>query len=143
METDDSRALLRSAGLRVTAQRVAALQALDELRHVDTDGVVRYVRSRLGAVSTQAVYDVLAAFVRVGLARRVEPGGRAALYELRTGDHHHLICRSCGVIEDVPCAVGRAPCLRPAVSAGFRIEHVEVTWWGLCGECQLSQESSE
>lgn len=120
------------------------LQALDELRHVDTEGIVRHVRGRLGTVSTQAVYDVLAALVRVGLARRVEPGGRAALYERRVGDdHHHVVCRSCGAIEDVPCVVGETPCLRPAATMGFRIDDVEVTWWGLCAECQMLQESGE
>lgn len=134
---DEPGALLRSAGLRVTSPRVAVLEVLAEVRHVGTDTVVRAVRDRLGSVSTQAIYDVLAVLVRAGLARRIEPAGLPALYERRAGDnHHHIVCRSCGAVEDVDCAVGAAPCLEPSAAAGFVLDEAEVTWWGFCAACQ-------
>lgn len=134
---DEPGALLRSAGLRVTSPRVAVLEVLAELRHVGTDTVVRAVRDRLGSVSTQAIYDVLAVLVQAGLARRIEPAGLPALYERRAGDnHHHIVCRSCGAVEDVDCAVGAAPCLEPSDVAGFVLDEAEVIWWGFCATCQ-------
>ncbi len=140
--SDDPAVLLRSVGLRVTAARVAVLDALAELRHVDTDTVNRVVRERLGTVSTQAVYDVLAALVTAGLLRRIEPAGSPALYERRTGDnHHHVVCRSCGAVEDVDCAVGDAPCLEPSAAPGFVLDEAEVTWWGLCPACSRAEAS--
>jgi Fur family ferric uptake transcriptional regulator len=133
--------LLRSRGLRVTRPRLAVLQVLDESRdHLDVDQVVGRVRERLDSVSTQAVYDVLGALSRAGLARRVEPAGSPALFEARAGDnHHHVVCRGCGMIADVDCAVGRAPCLDPSNADGFEVDEAEVTFWGLCPGCQAKR----
>ncbi|GGM39574.1 Fur family transcriptional regulator [Promicromonospora citrea] len=129
--------LLRGAGLRVTATRTAALHALEETRHATADDVLGSVRARLGTVSVQAVYDVLHALTDAGLLRRIEPAGHPARYERRTGDnHHHVVCRSCGAIGDVDCAVGHAPCLTPSDDNGFAVETAEVTYWGLCPRCR-------
>jgi len=129
--------LLRSAGLRVTRPRLAVLEVLHEGGHLEVDEIARRVRERLDSVSTQAVYDVLGALSRAGLARRIEPAGSAALFEARTGDnHHHVVCRGCGAVGDVDCAVGAKPCLEPNVTNGFSIDEAEVTYWGLCPECQ-------
>jgi Fur family transcriptional regulator, stress-responsive regulator len=130
--------LLRSRGLRVTRPRLAVLEVLSESRrHLDVDQVVTQVRERLDSVSTQAVYDVLGALARAGLARRVEPAGSPALFEARAGDnHHHVVCRGCGMIADVDCAVGRAPCLDPSNADGFEVDEAEVTFCGLCPGCQ-------
>ncbi|HVA04178.1 MAG TPA: Fur family transcriptional regulator [Acidimicrobiales bacterium] len=130
---------LRAAGLRVTAARLGVIQALAARPHSDTDTVIGIVRQDLGAVSTQAVYNVLAALVAVGLVRRIEPAGSPALYEVRVGDnHHHIVCRACGSTTDVDCAVGRRPCLTPSESRGYVLDEAEVTFWGLCPECQPS-----
>jgi Fe2+ or Zn2+ uptake regulation protein len=129
--------LLRERGLRVTRPRLAVLAVLAEGGHLEADDVTRRVRERLDSVSTQAVYDVLAALARAGLARRVEPAGSPARYEARAGDnHHHVVCRGCGTIADVDCAVGRAPCLDPSATEGFEVDEAEVTFWGLCPACQ-------
>jgi Fe2+ or Zn2+ uptake regulation protein len=129
---------LRAAGLRVTAARLGVMQALRSRPHSDTDTVIRLVRADLGAVSTQAVYNVLAALVAVGLVRRIEPAGSPALYEARVGDnHHHIVCRACGSTTDVDCAVGRRPCLTASETRGYVLDEAEVTFWGLCPECQL------
>jgi Fe2+ or Zn2+ uptake regulation protein len=132
--------LLRSRGLRVTRPRLAVLDVLDEGGHFEVDQVASRVRSRLDSVSTQAVYDVLGALAQVGLARRIEPAGSPALYERRSGDnHHHVVCRGCGAVADVDCAVGRAPCLEPSMPTdGFVIDEAEVTFWGLCATCQAN-----
>jgi Fe2+ or Zn2+ uptake regulation protein len=129
---------LRSAGLRVTAPRLAVLGALTELGgHPDAETIAAAVRRRIGAVSTQAVYDVLRALSAKGLIRRIEPAGSAARYEARVGDnHHHLVCRSCGVTVDVDCATGTAPCLDPSERQGFIVDEAEVTYWGICSTCQ-------
>ncbi len=128
---------LRAAGLRVTAARLGVMQALRFRPHSDTDTVIRLVREDLGAVSTQAVYNVLAALVAVDLVRRIEPAGSPALYEVRVGDnHHHIVCRACGSTTDVDCAVGRRPCLTPSEARGYVLDEAEVTFWGLCPECQ-------
>jgi Fur family ferric uptake transcriptional regulator len=128
--------LLRGAGLRVTQPRVAVLGALAEHPHADTDTIAAAARSALGTVSTQAVYDVLRALSDAGLARRIEPAGSPARFELRVGDnHHHVVCRSCGAIADVDCAVGERPCLDASDSHGFVIDEAEVTYWGLCPDC--------
>lgn len=129
--------LLRGAGLRATAPRVAALAALAEQPHADADDVARAVRASIGRVSTQAVYDVLRALCRAGLVRRIEPAGSPALFELRVDDnHHHLVCRSCGRVQDVDCAAGAAPCLVPAVDGGgFVVDEAEVIYWGTCAGC--------
>jgi Fe2+ or Zn2+ uptake regulation protein len=133
----DDVALLRDAGLRVTAPRLAVLSCVRELDHPDVDDVVRAARSRLGAISTQAVYDVLRAFEEAGLVRRIEPAGSPVRYETRVGDnHHHLVCRRCGVVADVDCVVGHAPCLEPASDAGFVVDEADVTFWGICPRCQ-------
>ncbi|MGW4094167.1 Fur family transcriptional regulator [Nocardia sp. NPDC004750] len=127
---------LRAAGLRVTAPRLAVLDAVTARPHSDADAVAATVRQTLGSVSTQAVYDVLHACVRAGILRRIEPAGSSALYETRIGDnHHHLVCRSCGAVVDVDCAVGRAPCLDPSDAHGFVIDEAEVVFWGLCPSC--------
>ncbi|MQA86848.1 MAG: transcriptional repressor [Streptosporangiales bacterium] len=128
---------LRLAGLRVTAPRLAVLEALRNTRHVDVDTVAAAARARLGSLSTQAVYDILHAFTRTGLVRRIEPAGRPALYETRIGDnHHHVVCRYCGAVDDVDCAVGVAPCLEPSSTSGFDIDEAEVTFWGRCPDCR-------
>ena len=128
---------LRERGLRVTAGRLAVLRAVGTLDHPDAGLVVDVVRSRLGSVSTQAVYDTLAALTRVGLLRRIEPAGSPARYETRVGDnHHHLICRSCRRILDVDCAAGAAPCMHPSDDRGFEIDEAEVVFWGECEACR-------
>jgi Fe2+ or Zn2+ uptake regulation protein len=133
----DDVALLRAANLRVTAPRLAVLAAVRELDHPDVEDVVRAARRRLGAVSTQAVYDVLRAFEDAGLVRRIEPAGSPARYEGRVGDnHHHLVCRHCGAVADVDCVVGHAPCLEPVSYAGFVVDEADVTFWGVCPDCQ-------
>jgi Fur family ferric uptake transcriptional regulator len=127
---------LRAAGLRVTRPRVAALAAVREHPHADTYSIVHLVRGELGAVSQQAVYDVLQALTDAGLLRRIQPLGSVARYESRVGDnHHHAVCRSCGAIADVDCAVGEAPCLTTSQDHGFVIDEAEVIYWGVCPEC--------
>ncbi len=127
---------LRTAGLRVTATRLAVLAAVREGDHLLVDEIAASARRRLGAVSTQAVYDVLHALTAAGLARRIEPAGSPARFEGRVGDnHHHLICRSCGAVTDVDCATGHAPCLQPADAADFDVEEAEVIYWGQCPSC--------
>jgi len=127
---------LRSAGLRVTAPRLAVLDALPVGAHRDVEEIASGARSAIGALSTQAVYDILRAFSTAGLVRRIEPAGSPARYESRVGDnHHHVVCRSCGRAEDVDCAVGAVPCLQPINSAGFVVDEAEVTYWGYCPAC--------
>ena len=141
-EDGDTAALLRAHGLRVTRPRLAVLGVLAEGGHLEVDEVAARVRARLSSVSTQAVYDVLGALARAGLARRIEPAGSPALFEARTGDnHHHIVCRGCGRIADVDCAVGRAPCLDPHPAGGFEVDEAEVTFWGLCPTCQALRGS--
>lgn len=128
---------LRRAGLRVTGQRVAVLDAVDAQQHADVDTIVTAVRARLGSVSTQAVYDVLRALTEAGLLRRIEPAGSPARFETRAGDnHHHVVCRSCGSVADVDCVIGAAPCLEPSAAAGYLLDEAEVTFWGICPNCQ-------
>ncbi|MFC6088163.1 Fur family transcriptional regulator [Saccharothrix sp. BKS2] len=135
--TPGPRELLKDAGLRVTAPRLAVLDWLAEHPHATADQVAEGVRARLGAVSTQAVYDVLNACARAGLLRRIEPAGSPARYETRTGDnHHHLVCRACGRTADVDCVHGSAPCLEPASAEGFAVDEAEILFWGLCPDCQ-------
>ena len=134
--------MVRASGLRVTASRLAALRALEIHAHADTDTVIRSVRTELGSVSPQAIYNVLAAFVDAGLVRRIEPAGSVALYELRVADnHHHVVCRICGVVEDVDCAIGKRPCLTPADTHGFVLDEAEVTYWGICPACQRTERA--
>ncbi|TWE10379.1 Fur family transcriptional regulator [Rudaeicoccus suwonensis] len=127
---------LRRAGLRVTRPRTQVLIAVEELPHADGGRIHERVRAVLPSVSRQAVYDCLNTFAETGIVRRIEPAGSSARYELRTGDnHHHLVCRTCGVVVDVDCAVGEAPCLTAAESHGFAIDEAEVIYWGLCPDC--------
>lgn len=137
--------LLREAGLRVTRPRLAVMTALEAHPHADADSVSRVVRRELGAVSTQAVYDVLRALADAGLVRRIEPAGSPARYELRVGDnHHHLVCRGCGAIRDVDCAVGARPCLdTDTLDHGFVIDEAEVTYWGTCPDCHVASTTTE
>jgi Fe2+ or Zn2+ uptake regulation protein len=128
--------MLRGASLRVTRPRVAVLGAVHEHPHADTLSLVGAVRKHLGEVSQQAVYDVLNALTDAGLVRRIHPPGSVARYESRVGDnHHHVVCRSCGVIADVDCAVGESPCLIASDDHGFAIDEAEVIYWGLCSDC--------
>ena len=128
--------MLRSASLRVTRPRVAVLRAAHGRPHADTESIITAVREDLGEVSHQAVYDVLRALTGAGLLRRIQPSGTVARYEARVGDnHHHAVCRSCGVIADVDCAVGHAPCLTASADHGFTIDEAEVVYWGLCPDC--------
>jgi Fur family transcriptional regulator, stress-responsive regulator len=128
--------MLRKVALRVTRPRVAVLAAVHGHPHADTDSLIDIVRRESGEVSHQAVYDVLRTLTSVGLLRRIQPTGSVARYEARVGDnHHHLVCRSCGAITDVDCAVGDAPCLTAADDAGYVIEEAEVIYWGRCPTC--------
>jgi len=132
----DAEHLLRSASLRVTRPRVAVLIAVHERPHADTEALIGAAREGLGAVSHQAVYDVLRTLTEAGLLRRIQPAGSAARYEARVGDnHHHVVCRSCGSVADVDCALGAAPCLTPSDDAGFSIDEAEVIYWGRCPAC--------
>ena len=131
---------LRAASLRVTAPRVAVLAEVHDHPHADVDTLTSAVRRRLGSVSTQAVYDVLRALTDAGLVRRIEPAGSPARFEARVGDnHHHVVCRGCGFVADVDCAVGEAPCLGASSTDGFVIDEAEVTYWGLCPDCQQTE----
>jgi Fur family transcriptional regulator, stress-responsive regulator len=147
-ETADSRPgpdaeLLRSAGLRVTAPRLAVLGAVREGDHLAVEDIAAAVRERIGTISTQAAYDVLAALVTVGLVRRIEPARSPARFETRVDDnHHHIICRSCGVVVDVDCTFGQAPCLEPSDPRGFLIDEAEVIFWGVCPSCQQHPDPS-
>jgi len=143
---EDFQQMLRGAALRVTRPRVAVLTAVHNHPHADTDSLIRAVRSILPDVSHQAVYDSLSTLTTAGLVRRIQPSGSVARYESRVGDnHHHVVCRSCGVIADVDCAVGEAPCLIAADDdgslAGFSIDEAEVIYWGLCPDCSTAQVS--
>ena len=136
MRLPDAECALRSVALRVTAPRVAVLTAVHELPHADTDALIGVVRDRLGGVSHQAVYDVLRALTDAGLVRRIQPQGSVARYEARVGDnHHHVVCRTCGAIADVDCAVGERPCLTASADAGYAIDEAEVVYWGRCASC--------
>ena len=128
--------MLREAALRVTRPRMAVLGAVYDHPHADTDSIISAVRADLGDVSHQAVYDVLRALTLAGLVRRIQPPGSVARYESRVGDnHHHVVCRSCGRIADVDCAVGDTPCLTASDDHGFDIDEAEVVYWGLCPAC--------
>lgn len=129
--------LLRAASLRVTAPRLAVLAAVGEHPHADVEAIAAAVRVRIGSVSTQAVYDVLKALTQARLLRRIEPAGSPALFETRVGDnHHHLVCRSCGMVQDVDCVAGAAPCLEASDGHDFVIDQAEITYWGMCPACQ-------
>jgi len=128
--------LLRDSNLRVTRPRLAVLSAVYDHPHADTNEIIVAVRNDLGEVSHQAVYDVLRALTGAGLLRQIQPSGSVARYESRVGDnHHHIVCRSCGAIADVDCAVGEAPCLAPSEDHGYVIDEAEVVYRGLCADC--------
>ncbi|MFT4189296.1 MAG: Fur family transcriptional regulator [Aeromicrobium sp.] len=128
--------MLRDVGLRVTRPRLAVMAAVEGHPHADTDTVITAAREELPEVSHQAVYDSLAALTEAGLVRRIQPSGLVARYESRVGDnHHHLVCRACGSIADVDCAVGLAPCLTPSHDHGYVVDEAEVVYWGLCPGC--------
>ena len=131
---------LREAGLRVTQQRVAVLDAVRRLPHADTDSLITAVRADSGDISHQAVYDVLKVLTDARLVRKIQPLGQVARYESRVGDnHHHAVCRRCGAIVDVDCAVGTTPCLTASQSHGFEIDEAEVIYWGTCPDCRTSE----
>ncbi|NUP03824.1 MAG: transcriptional repressor [Nonomuraea sp.] len=133
---------LRSAGLRVTAARVALLETVRDGDHLGVEAIASGVRDRVGHISLQAVYEALHALTAAGLVRRIEPPGSSALFEGRVGDnHHHLVCRSCGLVADVDCAVGHAPCLTASDDHGFVVDEAEVIYWGLCPACSTGSSS--
>ncbi|MCW2538934.1 MAG: transcriptional repressor [Frankiales bacterium] len=134
--------MLRGASLRVTRPRLALLAAVHEHPHADTDSIIGVVRTDYGEVSHQAIYDALRALTNAGLVRRIQPSGSAARYESRVADnHHHVVCRSCGVIADVDCVDGLAPCLTASDDHGFAIDEAEVIFWGLCADCSTAHSS--
>lgn len=133
---------LRGAGLRVTAARVALLETVRDGDHLGVEAIATGVRDRVGHISLQAVYEALHALTAVGLVRRIEPAGHPARFEGRVGDnHHHIVCRSCGTVADVDCAVGDAPCLTASDDRGFRIDEAEVVYWGICPDCSTGHSS--
>ncbi len=137
--TTDAEQMLREASLRVTRPRLAVLTAVYDHPHADTEAIIGVVRRELGEVSTQAVYDVLRALTTAGLIRRIEPAGSVPRYESRVGDnHHHVVCRGCGAIADVDCAVDNTPCLTASQDHGYTIDEAEVTYWGLCPTCSTA-----
>ncbi|RLV56392.1 transcriptional repressor [Aeromicrobium phragmitis] len=138
-EEPTPRQQLQAAGLRVTTPRLAVLDAVARHPHSPADTVFQVVRATLGGTSVQAVYNVLGDLTEAGLLRRIEPAGSPALYERRVADnHHHLVCRHCGAVEDIDCAVGPAPCLTPSQTHGFAIDEAEITFWGRCPACSES-----
>jgi len=140
----DPAALLRAKGLQVTALRLAVLRAVGAAPHTTADAVIAAVRAELGTVSRQGAYDALASLADAGLLRRIEPAGSAARYEARVDDnHHHLVCRGCGRVVDVDCAVGAAPCLTAPDAEGFSVEEAEVVFWGSCSACREEHVTDE
>lgn len=130
---------LRAVGMRVTAARLSVLRALTETPHAPAESVLTFVRSDIGTVSTQAIYDVLHALTTAGLVQSIEPAGHPARYERRTGDnHHHMVCRSCSAVVDVDCATGAAPCLSPRSNNDFTVDTAEVIYWGTCRTCETT-----
>jgi Fur family transcriptional regulator, stress-responsive regulator len=128
--------LLRERGIQVTAQRLAVLRVVADQPHITADGVAEIVRAEIGAISLQSVYDTLGLMVAEGLVRRIQPAGSPARFEDRVRDnHHHLICRICGRVVDVDCAVGSAPCLTAADDSGYEIDEAEIAYWGRCPDC--------
>jgi Fe2+ or Zn2+ uptake regulation protein len=135
--------MLRERGIQITAQRLAVLRSVTAHPHATADAVAEGVRAAIGSISLQSVYDALAVLVAGGLIRRIEPAGSPARFECRVGDnHHHLVCRSCGRMVDVDCAVGSAPCLTAADSNGYEIDEAEVIYWGRCPDCIANAHAS-
>ncbi len=135
-ESVDVSSLLKAAGLQITAQRLAVHRAVTTLPHSMADDIYQAVRTELGVISRQAVYDALNAMCEHGILRRIQPAGSAARYEHRVDNHHHVVCRECGTMVDVDCAVGQAPCLTAECDHGYQIDEAEVTYWGVCPLCQ-------
>jgi Fe2+ or Zn2+ uptake regulation protein len=136
VSAESSDALLRRHGLRVTAQRLAVLRAVSDRPHTPADDIYDSVRTEIGAISRQAVYDALAALTDKGILRRIQPAGSPDRYETRVGDnHHHLVCRTCRRMVDVDCAVGATPCLTASDDGGYEIDEAEVVYWGRCPQC--------
>jgi Fe2+ or Zn2+ uptake regulation protein len=139
----DPAGLLRQRGIQVTAQRLAVLRAVAGQPHITADSVAEVVRAEIGAISLQSVYDALGVLVAEGLIRRIQPAGSPARFEDRVGDnHHHLICRICGRVVDIDCAVGSAPCLTASDDRGYEIDEAEVAYWGRCPECLAKDRPS-
>ncbi len=139
----DRAALLRARGIQVTAQRLAVLRAVAGQPHITADAVADVVRTEIGAISLQSVYDALGLLVAEGLIRRIQPSGSPARFEDRVGDnHHHLICRTCGRVVDVDCATGAAPCLTAVDDSGYEIDEAEVAYWGRCPDCLQKSRST-
>jgi len=139
----DPETLLRQQGIYVTAQRLAVLRVVGVTPHAVAEDVLQAVRSEIGSISRQSVYDTLNTLSDLGLLRRIQPMGSSARYETRTGDnHHHVICRGCGRVEDVDCAVGERPCLTASQAHGFDIDEAEVVYWGRCSDCQQGTDST-
>ena len=140
---DDSAALLRQRGIQVTAQRLAVLRVVSGHPHITADAVAEIVRNEIGAISLQSVYDALGLLVAERLIRRIQPSGSPARFEDRVGDnHHHLICRTCGRVVDIDCAVGAAPCLTPLDHRGYQVDEAEVAYWGRCPDCLEQSRTS-
>jgi Fe2+ or Zn2+ uptake regulation protein len=138
----DLTSMLRAAALRVTRPRLAVLRAVNDHPHADTDSIIRAARVGLPEVSHQTVYDALNALTAARLVRRIQPAGSVARYESRVGDnHHHVVCRTCGVVADVDCAIGEAPCLTASDNLGFAIDEAEIIYWGLCPDCSCAAAS--
>ena len=135
-EPTDVSTALRAAGLQVTAQRLAVYHAVQSAPHAVADEICQAVRSELGVISRQAVYDALNAMSEHGILRRIQPAGSAARYEHRVDNHHHLVCRHCASLTDIDCAVGKAPCLIAEHDHGYQIDEAEVIYWGVCPSCQ-------
>lgn len=133
---DELAQALRAAGLQVTAQRLAVYKAVKENPHSMADNICLFVRSEIGVISRQTVYDSLNVMVEHGIVRKIQPAGSAARYEHRVDNHHHLACRQCGSLIDIDCAIGEAPCITPEHNHGYQIDEAEVTYWGLCPACQ-------
>lgn len=133
---NDPTELLIEHGLQVTSQRLAVLRAVSDRPHITADRVAEIVRTEIGAISRQAVYNALGILVDKGILRRIQPSDSPSLYEARVGDnHHHMICRGCGCVVDVDCADGTAPCLSVDDARGYEIEEAEVIYWGRCPDC--------
>ncbi len=142
--SSDEQALLRRHGVQVTAQRLAVLRAVSERPHGTAAEIDTAVRDEIGAISLQAVYDALGTLAEKGLIRRIQPAGSPARYENRVGDnHHHLICRACGRMVDIDCAIGEAPCLTAANDAGYEIDEAEVIYWGRCPDCVAARQPTD
>ena len=139
----DVAAALKTAGLQVTAQRLAVYRAAQISPHALADDIYQAVKQELGVISRQAVYDALNVMSERGILRRIQPAGSAARYEHRVDNHHHLACRSCGNLIDIDCAIGAAPCLTPQHDHGYLIDEAEVTYWGFCPDCQKNRNSKD